>query len=170
MKTANFKGTVRMKCFAKLALAAVCSLSVASAALAQDKPASPEEQAQQAADLRQGLFKLMGWNMAPLAAMLRNRMPFDAAVAQKSALRIEQLAPMISDVFQQDTRKFKVETQAREGIWTNKSDFDAKAQELLKAANALVAASKTGDKGATLKAAGALGKACGNCHDNYRDE
>ena len=159
-----------MKCFAKLALAAFCSLSVISVALAQDAPASPEEQAQQAAELRQSVFKLMGWSMGPLAAMLRNRMPFDAAVAQKSAGRIEQLAPMISDVFQQDTRKFKVKTKAREGIWTNKSDFDAKAQELLKAANALVAAAKTGEKGATLKAAGAVGKACGSCHDDYRDE
>lgn len=159
-----------MKCFAKLALAAFCSLSVTAVALAQDTPASPEEQAQQAAELRQSVFKLMGWSMGPLAAMLRNRMPFDAAVAQKSAGRIEQLAPMISEVFQQDTRKFKVETKAREGIWTNKSDFDAKAQELLKAANALVAAAKTGEKGATLKAAGAVGKACGSCHDDYRDK
>src|SRR5688572_2665574 len=92
-----------MKCFARLALAAFCSLSVATVALAQDAPASPEEQAQLAAELRQSVFKLMGWSMGPLAAMLRNRMPFDAAVAQKSALRIEQLAPMISDVFQQDT-------------------------------------------------------------------
>jgi cytochrome c556 len=26
------------------------------------------------------------------------------------------------------------------------------------------------EKGATMKAIGAVGKACGNCHDNFRDK
>jgi cytochrome c556 len=32
----------------------------------------------------------------------------------------------------------------------------------------MAAAAKTGDKDATLKAAAAVGKACGSCHDQYR--
>jgi cytochrome c556 len=159
-----------MRVIAKFGLAAFCSLATVSASMAQDAPASPEQAAQQAAELRQGLFKVMGWSMAPLAGMLRNKMPFDAAIAQKSALRIGQLAPMISDAFATDTRKFQVKTKAREGIWSNKSDFDAKAAELAKAAEALSAAAKSGDRGATMKAAGAVGKACGNCHDSFRDK
>ena len=39
---------------------------------------------------------------------------------------------------------------------------------LTTAAGALVTVAKTGDKAATLKAAGEVGKACGACHDNYR--
>jgi cytochrome c556 len=160
-----------MRGIAKLGLAAWCSLATVPAAFAQDAaPASPEQAAQQAAELRQGLFKVMGWSFQPLAGMLRNKVPFDAAVAQKAALRVEQLSPMIGDAFAADTRKFQVKTKAREGIWTNKSDFDAKAAELTKAAEALTAAAKSGDKAATLKAAGAVGKACGNCHDSFRDK
>ena len=147
---------------------AMISLLAVSAVLADGAPATPEEQARAAVELRQGLFKLMGWNMAPLAAMLRNKMPFDAAVAQKSADRMEHLSQMIPDVFQADTRQFKIETEALEGIWTGKSDFNAKAAEMNKAAAALSAAAKTGDKAATLKAAGVLGKACGSCHDTFR--
>ena len=43
-----------------------------------------------------------------------------------------------------------------------------KSDGLTKAAAALTAAAKTGDKAATLKAAGEVGKACGACHDSYR--
>ena len=152
-----------------LGIAAVISLGSMSVAVSQDAPPTPEEQAKEAVLMRQGLFKLMGWNMAPLGAMLRNKMPFDAAVAQKSAQRMEQLSAMIPDVFQADTRKLTgVKTGALEGVWTSKADFTAKANDMNKAAAALSAAAKTGDKGATMKAAAAVGKACGSCHDSFR--
>ena len=78
---------------------------------------------------------------------------------------------MIPDVFQTDTRKFTtLKTKAQDGIWTNQADFTAKADDLGKAAAALGDAAKSGDKGTTLKAAGAVGKACGACHDNYRNK
>jgi cytochrome c556 len=77
---------------------------------------------------------------------------------------------MIPDLFKLDTRKFQVKTKAREGIWGSMADFTAKADELSKAAAALTTAAKGGDKGATMKAIGAVGKACGNCHDNFRDK
>ena len=126
--------------------------------------------AQQATELRQGLLKVMGWSMAPVGAMLRNKAPFDAAVVQKSATRIEELATMIPDAFQTDTHKFQVKTKAREGIWTNMGDFSSKADNLQKAAEAMSEAAKSGDKGTTLKAAATVGKACGACHDNYREK
>lgn len=160
-----------MKRFVKYGLAAMCSVAVMSTAVAQNAPPTPEQQAQQAVETRQALFKLMNFSFAPLAAMLRNRIEFDAALAQKAAERVEFLAPMISDVFQQDTRQFKnIKTQARDGIWGSKAEFDAKTQDMIKAAQALTAAAKSGDRAATLKAAGAAGKACGSCHDSFRNE
>jgi cytochrome c556 len=154
----------------KLGALAVLALAPISLTLAQDAPASPEEQAQQAVDLRQSVFRLIGWNFGPVGAMLKNKMPFDAAVVAKSAGRIEMLAPMIPEVFQTDTRKFQLKTRAREGIWTNKSEFQGKADDLAKAAAALTTAAKSGDKKATMQAAAAVGKACGACHDNFREK
>jgi cytochrome c556 len=150
-------------------LAAACTLAALSAA-AQQAPPTPEQQAQSAIEVRQSVFTLMGWNMDPLAAMARNRIPFDAAAAKTRAARIEQLAAMITDSFQPDTRKFKGETKALPNIWDSKDTFNGKAGELVKAAQALSAAAASGDKAATLKAIGGVGRACGSCHDDFREE
>ncbi len=155
----------------KLGLATFCALASVSSAFAQDAPASPEEQAQQAVDLRQSLFRLIGYSFGPVGGMLKNKIPYDAAVVQKSASRLEQLAPMIPEVFQTDTRKVTtLKTKAREGIWTNKSDFTAKADDLAKAVDGLSTAAKSGDKKQFTQAAAAVGKACGACHDNFREK
>lgn len=154
----------------KLGAATFLALTPVAATYAQDAPASPEEQAQHAVDLRQSLFRLIGYSFGPIGGMLKNKVPFDAALAQKSAARLEALSPMITEVFGNDTRKFTLKTKAREGIWTNKADFQAKNDDLVKAAAALSTAAKGGDKKATMQAAAAVGKACGACHDNFRDK
>ena len=160
-----------MKRVVKLSLLAMCSAVAVTTVLAQDAgPATPEQAAQVAVDTRQGLQKVMGFQMGPLGAMLKNKMPFDAAVAAKNTANIAALGSMQPDVFATDTRKFTLKTKAREGIWTNKSDFDAKSNDLVKAATDAAAAAKGGDKGATLKAVAGVGKACGACHDNFRDK
>lgn len=158
-----------MKRFVKLGLLAVCSAASMTTVLAQDAPKISPEQA--AADARQSLLKVTSWNMAPLGDMLRNKAPFDAAVVQKNAARIAQLGAMIPDAFSVDTHKATgLKTKAREGIWTSKADFDARANDLVKAANDAADAAKSGDKGATLKALGAVGKSCGACHDTFKDK
>jgi cytochrome c556 len=160
-----------MNRFAKSSLIALCALAPVSGVLAQDGPQTPEQQAEQAVLTRQGLLKVMGMYMAPLGGMLKNKVPFDAALAAKSGQHIAELGGMIPDVFAFDTRnKTSAKTKAQDGIWTNQADFKAKADDLVKAANALVEAAKAGEKGPTLKAAGAVGKACGACHDNYRNK
>lgn len=161
-----------MNRFAKSSLVALCALAPVSAVLAQDAgPQTPEQQAEAAVLTRQGLLKVMGMYMGPLGAMLKNKMPFDAATAAKSGQHIAELGGMIPDVFAVDTRnKTSAKTKAQDGIWTNQADFKAKSEDLVKAANALTEAAKGGEKGATLKAAGAVGKACGACHDNYRNK
>jgi len=156
----------------QLSVATVCALACVSAVHAQDSAPSADEQAQKAIELRQSVFKLIGWNFDPVGGMLKNKVPFDAAVVQKSAARIEVLAPMITEAFAADTRgkAAGVKTKAREGIWTNNADFKAKNDDLVKAAAALSTAAKGGDKKAVLQAAAQVGKACGACHDSFRDK
>ena len=153
-----------------LGLAGVCALgAISTTVLAQDAPPTPEQQAQRAVDLRQGLCKVQAFSFAPTGAMLKGA-PFDPAVVAKGAARIVSTSGMISEVFQLDTHTYQLKTKARDSIWTNKSDFDAKANDLVTAATALETAAKSGDKGTTLKAAAAVGKACGACHDQFRDK
>ena len=162
-----------MKRFVKSSsLIALCALAPVAAVLAQDAaPPTPEQMADQAVMTRQGLFKVMSSYMAPLGGMLKNKVPFDAGMAAKSATHIGALGDMIPDVFTFDTRnKTSAKTKAQDGVWTNQADFKAKADDLVKAATALQEAAKGGDMGETLKAGGAVGKACGACHDNFRNK
>ena len=159
-----------MNGFTRIGLAAVGSLIVAQAAMAQGAPPTPEQKAAAAVLTRQGLFKIQAFVFGPVGGMLRGA-PFDAAVVQKAAERLEVTGGLIPEVFAQDTHTYTgTPTKAREGIWTNKSDFDGKANDLVKAAADLETAAKSGDKAATLKAAGAVGKSCGACHDQFRDK
>jgi cytochrome c556 len=156
-----------MNCVSKLGLAVCCSLAMASVSMAQRGPQSPQQQAQQAVKLRKAVFDVQSYAFSPMGAMLRGG-PFDAAAAVLAGQRIEMTSSLIPDVFKFDTRKFHIETKARDGIWTNMSDFQQKAQNLHDAAVNLVAAAKTGDKPMTMQAAVSVGKACGACHDEYR--
>ena len=159
-----------MKGFTLVGVAAVGSLILASSAMAQGGPPTPEQRAQAVVKQRQGLFEVQAFVFGPVGAMLRGG-PFNAAAAEKAGARLAVTASIIPEVFATDTHAVTgLTTKAREGIWTNKSDFDAKAKDLQTAAANLVEAAKTGDKGATLKAAGAVGKACGACHDQFREK
>jgi len=154
----------------RIGIAAVGSLILTSAAMAQGAPAqTPEQKAEATVLTRQGLFKVQSFAFGPVGGMLRGA-PFDAAAATKAAQRVQVTASMIPDVFKDDTHTFgTIKTRAREGIWTNKSDFDSKANDLVKAAADLEAAAKTGDKDKTIAAARAVGKGCSGCHDQFRD-
>ena|SRR5579884_3897946 len=154
----------------KLGLAAMCSVAAISVGIAQNGPQSPEQQAQNAVKLRKAVFDVQAYSFAPLGAMLKRAMPFNAEVAETAAKRIEMTSSLIPEVFKFDTRKFMVETKARDGIWTNKADFDQKAKDLQTAAQNLESAAMSGDQSATLRAAGAVGKACGSCHDEFRNK
>ena len=150
-----------------LAASAVSALAVSQGA----GPPSPEAQAKSAIEARQGLYKVMATQFGPIGGMLRNTVPFDAAVVARNSARIATLADMIPEMFTLDTRAFTAtKTAALPGVWNSLADFKGKADALNKAANDLTAAAKGGDADATKKAAGAVGKACGSCHDNYRQK
>ncbi len=153
----------------KLGLAALCSVAVITVVRAQGGPAGPDAQAQAAVKLRKAVFDVQSYAFAPMGAMLKGG-PFDAAAAQTAAERIQMTSSMIPEVFKFDTRNFNVATKAREGIWTNMADFDQKARDLHDAAVNLESAAKSGDRAMTMQAAVSVGKACGACHDEFRNK
>jgi cytochrome c556 len=158
----------RLYCVGVAAVLATMS-AVAVSQGAPGGPPNPEAQATSAILTRQGLFKLIANQNAPIGGMLRNQREFDAALVAKNAARIQVLSEMIPELFMNDTRQFKTtKTAALDGIWSSQADFKAKADALTKAAGALADAAKGGDKATTMKAAADIGKACGGCHDNYR--
>ncbi len=130
---------------------------------------SPEESAEDATATRQAVFKLLAFNIGPIVGMARGEREFDAAMAERNARRIAELAPMIPDVVgAMDTREFDVETAALPVAWEKPGELAEKARELVAAANTFADTAAGGDQAATLGGLRALGGACGNCHDTFR--
>lgn len=99
----------------------------------------------------------------------KGQIPYDAALIEKNAGKVAQLAPMIPDMFAMDTSASGLQTEAKADIWADYDDFSAKAATTTERAEALVAATAEG-RGATMKAFGALGSSCKSCHDSYRQK
>ena len=138
----------------------VCAGS-ASAELNQD-------QAKRAVETRQSVLHLMGWNMAPLGAMARGRIEFDAERVETNAGRLLALSRMMSDAFAADTRANDVDTEALDVIWEKPDEFAGKIENTIGASEQLVAVAETGNEGDMRKAIGDLGSSCGSCHDVFR--
>ncbi len=130
---------------------------------------TPQERAQGTADTRQGLFKVVVNYFGPIVGMARGQIPFDAAVVEANANKINQLALMVPDLFKKDTSDFDLDTEAKADIWENLDDFNAKAATLAERAAALAAAASEG-KGPAMKAFGQVGGACKGCHDDFRQQ
>lgn len=131
--------------------------------------AGPPNPNKTAIEARQAVFKLINAQNGPMGQMLRGQGALDAALVTRSAERIKMLAGMIPEVFTVDTRQYKdTPTRALDSIWTSQADFKTKADALVTAADALIAAAKTGDKAAVSTASQNMGRACGGCHDAYR--
>lgn len=128
-----------------------------------------DERSEKAIEARQGLLLVMAQYFGPIVGMAKGEIPFDAAVIEKNAGNVAVLAPMLADVFRHDTSASGLETEAKANIWANYDDFSAKAATAAERAEALAMAA-TQDRRATMKAVGALGAACKNCHDNYRQK
>ncbi len=60
------------------------------------------------------------------------------------------------------------QTRAKPAIWVNRANFEAAAGKLKAAGENLARVAATGDTAAIKVAAGAIGKACGGCHKQFR--
>ena len=167
-----------MKHQTKFALAACCAVATLTVALAQPPGGgggggapqlTPEQRAQRAVELRQSVMQVQQFSVGPAAGMLRNA-PFSADAAKKAAMRLTATSGMLADVFKNDTSKVQVKTRAKPEIWTDKDGFDAAVNGEVTAVAALETAAAGGDKDATLKAVQGVQKACGDCHDKYREK
>jgi cytochrome c556 len=135
-------------------------------ASAQDM--TPEERAAAAVDTRKALFKMLRFNIGPIAGMAQGA-PWDAEVAERNARRIAVMATMIPEVLEYDTSDYdSIDTTALDIIWANQGDIETKAQALIDNANAFADAAATGNMGQAMGAFRAFGGSCGNCHDEYR--
>ena len=120
-------------------------------------------------------MRVIALNFGPVAQMAQDKMPWNKEQFVANALRIESLWAM------QPARYFvpgsenpvsgaKIAsfTDVRPEIWTAADKFKAANDRMGEAVAGLANAARAGNDAEMKAAAGALGKTCGGCHDDFR--
>lgn len=118
---------------------------------------------------RKAHMQLYSHNIGILAGMAKGETEYDADAATAAAANIEALSGLNQSTYwQSGTDSDSLEgTRALPALWENIPDVTAKVETLNAAASSLAATA--GDGLDAVKAGlGPLGKACGECHEDYR--
>jgi cytochrome c556 len=148
----------------KLAAAMLAASVAAVFALDAVAQAKPEVLVKQ----RQAAMTLQGKYFGPLAGMAQGKVPYNQSVVQRNAGFLQVLSQMPWDGFDPSTKGEK--SAALPAIWEKPGEFKQAAERLENETAKLAAVSKSGDEAAVKAQIGAVGKACGGCHDNFREK
>lgn len=135
--------------------------AVAGAALAQVKPDVLVKQ-------RQSAMTLIGKYFGPLGGMAQGKVPFDAKIVQRNAGYLDALSEMPWDGFDPSTKNEK--SRALPAIYEQPDKVKEAVQRFQSEIDKLQQVAKGGDENAIKAQIGAVGKACANCHDNFRQK
>ena len=138
---------------------------IAATAFAQDAGPKPE----QVIGYRQSLFKTIGWNFAPMGAMVKGSKPWDAAEFKRRSIAVAFAAVQLEEAFAAGSDQGAV-TDALPAIWKDPEDFAAKLDAFRQSSNALRVAAAAGDQDKIKAAFGEVRQSCGDCHESYRAE
>lgn len=120
---------------------------------------------------RDNLMSLYAYNLGTLGGMAQGAIPYDAAMASTAANNLAALTsldqslmwPVGSGVGEIEGSRVKLE------LWANMEDVMAKSGAMRDAAANMAAVAGT-DLASLQAAMGAVGQACGACHQAYRAE
>jgi len=134
----------------------------AGAALAQAKP-------EQLVKQRQSVMTLQGKYFGPMAAMAQGKAPYNADIVRRNAAFLDNLTRMPWDTFDPSTKDVKP-SGALPAIWDQPDKFQEASSRLENEAHKLYEVSRSGDEAAVKAQIGAVGKACGGCHESFRQK
>ena len=151
-----------------LSIGAACSVAflLPTLAVSQDDPG------EKAIKARQGFMQVVVWEAGPLIGMAKGEVPYDAEQATANAENLDAvLAYDVGRLFIPETSKsdYTGKTRALASIWEEQDAFADSYQELRDRVDVVVAEAGKGQEALTA-AVQEMGKACGNCHDDFRAE
>ena len=144
-----------------IGLALMLGAGYSLTAFAQAKPETLVKQ-------RQAAMVLQGKYFGPLGGMAQGKVPYDAAVVARNAGYLDVLNKMPWDGFNASTKDVK--SAALPAVYTDTAKFKEAQEHFQGEVSKLVAVSKGGDEAAVKAQLGAVGKACGGCHENFREK
>lgn len=142
-------------------LAAVLACGYSLTAFSQAKPETLVKQ-------RQAAMTLQGKYFGPLGGMSQGKVPYDANVVARNAGYLETLTKLAWDGFTPATKDLK--SAALPAVYTDTAKFKEAQDHLQSEVGKLAAVSKSGDEAAVKAQIGAVNKACGGCHDTFREK
>ena len=145
-------------------LAAVVALALglsAGAVFAQQKPEVMVKQ-------RQAVMTLQGKYFGPMAGMAQGKVPYNADVVKRNSAFLDNLSRMAWDGFDPSTKDVK--SAALPAIYEQQAKFKEAAARLENEAHKLYQVAQSGDEAAVKAQIGAVGKACGACHNDFRQK
>ena len=145
-------------------IAVVVALALGAAAGAVFAQAKPETLVKQ----RQAVMTLQGKYFGPMAAMAQGKAPYNADVVRRNAVFLDNLTRMAWDGFDPSTKDVK--SAALPAVYEQQGKFKEAASRLETEANKLYEVSRSGDEAAVKTQIGAVGKACGGCHNDFRQK
>lgn len=153
----------RIRPLHRITFALVAATLLGGTAIAQSQPSKGE----QALKYRKSLYQVIAWNFAPMGAMAQGKVPFDASQFARRADAVAHLTPMLSEAYPEES-KGVAGSKLKPEMWDNRSDFDAKLQDLVDKTAALANVAQTGDEAAAKQAFFDAANACKSCHDKYK--
>jgi cytochrome c556 len=145
-------------------LAAVVAIALgvsAGAVFAQQKPEVLVKQ-------RQSVMTLQGKYFGPMAGMAQGKIPYNADVVKRNSAFLDNLSRMAWDGFDPSTKDVK--SAALPAIYEQQAKFKDAAARLENEAHKLWEVAQHGDEAAVKAQIGAVGKACGGCHESFRQK
>jgi cytochrome c556 len=142
-------------------LAFALAAGVAQTTFAQVKPEILVKQRQAAMTLQAKYF-------GPMAGMAQGKVPYNAETVAFNAALLDALSRMPWDGFAESTKGVK--SAALPAVWSEGAKFKEAQETFQNAVQGLVKVSRGGDEASQKAAIGGVGKACGGCHQNFREK
>lgn len=149
------------KSFLATGVALALGVGIAASAVAQVKPDVLVKQ-------RQAAMTLQGKYLGPIGAMMKGAVPYNADVVALNATFLENLSRMPWDGFQPSTSGEK--SKAKPEIYKDMAKFKAAWETLEAETSKLGAVARAKDEAGVRATFGGVAKACGSCHDAFREK
>ena len=117
---------------------------------------------------RQAAMTLQGKYFGPLAGMAQGKIPFNKDVVQRNAGFLGNLSRMPWDGFEPSTKDVK--SAALPAVYNEPAKFKEAQTRLENETSKLYDLSRSGDEASVKAQIGAVGKACGGCHETFRQK
>lgn len=123
---------------------------------------------QAAIDYRTGVMEIFSWNLKPMGAMLKGKVPYDQAAFTHHAQDLAKAASLdLMAGFPDDS--VSDDSAALSEIWLDWEDFTSKYRDLKEQSAKLAEVAAGGDKAAIAAQFDNTGKACKACHKTYKE-